>query len=382
MKKVCFIVSSKQTIQAFLLNHIRELSRSYELYVVANTTDLHFLSRFRIECKMIAVPIQREVSLVNDLVALFSLIRVFCRERFVIIHSVTPKAGLLSMIAGKLCGVPVRVHTFTGQIWATCVGLRRYFFKALDKVLVYSSTHILADSASQREFLIREGVVSKDKSRVLANGSISGVDAKRFKPNSVAAQAVRCLHGIPASDFVFIYVGRFKKDKGLLDLAKAFSRLSAEHPDIWLMLIGPDEENLTPIVKKICGGCVDRVVFTDFVDAPEEYMAAADVFCLPSYREGFGNVIIEAAACGIPSIASRIYGIIDAVADGETGCLYNVGNVCSMLAAMTKMLDAPGLRRQMGDVARNRAIAKYSQKAVTESLIAFYGQILMSLPRS
>jgi glycosyltransferase involved in cell wall biosynthesis len=172
-------------------------------------------------------------------------------------------------------------------------------------------------------------------------------------------------------------VGRLKKDKGVLDLAKAFSRMSDNCPDAHLLFVGPDEENLS---GKIMQYVLDknRIHFVPYTDNPEKFMAAADVLCLPSYREGFGNVIIEAAACAVPSIGSRIYGITDAIQENITGKLHTAGNVDEIARLLREFYQSADIRLEMGKQAYLRAKRDFSKEYVASALVNFYENILQS----
>jgi len=371
-KKICFVTASELTIKAFLQNQIAALSQRYEVHVIVNTRNPDLLSDVAPKVKVIPADIERSISLWRDIRALTRLAQLFRRNRYDVIHSVTPKAGLLAMVAGLVSGVPVRMHMFTGQVWATRSGLNRALLKGMDKLLVKCGTHILVDSPSQRSFLIRQGVVSEDKSCVLAKGSISGVDLERFKPDGKVRANMREQLGIADGDTIFLFVGRLNRDKGVLDLATAFQRLVAGGADAHLLVVGPDEEGMQSAMLQLCSGHRGRLHFIGHTDSPERYMAAADVFCLPSYREGFGTVIIEAAAAGIPAVASDIYGITDAIEEGVSGLLFPPGDIEALACAMNRMLESDGTRQQFGDQARQRAIRDFSQQRLTEAVLEYY----------
>ncbi len=315
----------------------------------------------------------------RDLMALVLLVRLFRAHHYDLVHSVTPKAGLLAMAAAWLAQVPSRIHTFTGQIWATRKGPTRVLLRAIDRLIALFATHVLVDSRSQREFLIANRVVAASKSAVLAEGSICGVDGERFRPDGVARVRIRAALGVPDDAVLFLYLGRLIRDKGVLDLAEAFVRLARRNSSAYLFVAGPDEEGLRRQMQGLLAPCANRVRWSDYTDQPQECMAAADVFCLPSYREGFGQVAIEAAAVGLPVVASRIYGVVDAVADGETGLLYPPGEFESLHEHMETLLRQPELRRRLGIVGRARALRDFSAGQVTRSLLDYYAGITVKL---
>ncbi len=159
MIKLCFVTAIPMTVEAFLVDYIRSLSADYHITVVTNAEDAGFLSHYQIDCRVVSVPIERDVSLLKDIKALFKLYTIFRTERFASVHSVTPKAGLLAMVAALFAGIPIRIHTFTGQVWVTKKGIKRWFLKTMDRVIVLCATHILVDSTSQRDFLLKEGLI-------------------------------------------------------------------------------------------------------------------------------------------------------------------------------------------------------------------------------
>jgi glycosyltransferase involved in cell wall biosynthesis len=361
--RLCYVVASEMTLKAFLLGHMRGALVKFDVTAIANTPGMPDLP-----AKVIPVAIERRISLAGDLAALWALWRIFRRERFDVIHSVTPKAGLLAAIAGALAGVPVRIHTFTGQVWATRGGAMRLLLKSLDRLTASLATHVLADSASQRDFMVAQRVVPAGKVRVLGQGSMNGVDADRFRPDPAARAAVRAEYGVPAVAPMFLYLGRLSRDKGLLDLAQAFAKLDSG----WLLLVGPDEEGLAPQISAACGASAARLRFAGYTDQPQRYMAAADIFVLPSYREGFGSVVLEAAAAGAPAIANRIYGLTDAVTDGETGFLVPPRDVEALAQCMRRLAGDDALRATLGGFARARVLRDFRPSDLTAALLSYY----------
>ncbi|MCK5347697.1 MAG: glycosyltransferase family 1 protein, partial [Candidatus Heimdallarchaeota archaeon] len=214
-KKVCIVVSSMMTVKAFLIEHIAALSQKYEVSVVANTKDIEFFSNVGVKAILIPICIERKIDLWSDFKVLFQLFCLFRKARFDVVHSVTPKAGFLAMIAGVLLRVPIRIHIFTGQVWVTSVGPMRWVLKSVDCLLAFLTTDVLVDSFSQQQFLIKENVVNANKTRVLAKGSISGVDIVRFSPNSSIRKKIRRTENLSDLDIAFLYLGRLNKDKGL-----------------------------------------------------------------------------------------------------------------------------------------------------------------------
>jgi len=378
-KKVCFVATLELSVRVFLVHHMRLLQDEYDLSVIVNTGNTLFLEPLEIGAEVIPVQIERSISPARDFRSLLDLYRIFRREKFDIVHSIMPKSGLLSMLAGFFARVPVRVHTFTGQVWKNDRGSKRFLLKCADKLIALCATRILVDSPSQRRFIIDEGIVSSNKSSVIGSGSMCGVDMERFSFDSNVRKEIRDEYGIADNDIVFLYLGRLKKDKGVLDLARAFRTLHKKFPHVHLFIVGPDEDNITDEIMEICAGCSDRVHVQGFIDQPEKCFSAADVFCLPSYREGFGLVIAEAAAVGLPSIGSRIYGITDIVFEGVTGALFEPGAHHELMQKMARFVEDPSLIRTMGEKARLNVLQNYTKEKITSAMIRYYRGLERSL---
>ena len=204
-KRLCVVVASDLTIKAFLMGHLEALGRIHDVTVMANTRDFDFLRELASPVRGVQNRIERQLAPLKDTSALLSLASTFRRERYDAVHSITPKAGLLSMIAALVARVPVRIHTFTGQVWATRTGVSRAVLRTLDTALAACATHVCVDSRSQKSFLVSERVVSDTKAIVLAKGSICGVDNHRFCPNPRARSEIRVELGIGPHDLVFLY---------------------------------------------------------------------------------------------------------------------------------------------------------------------------------
>jgi glycosyltransferase involved in cell wall biosynthesis len=374
--RICFVVASEMTVKAFLLDHLRALSKRFDVSVAVDTANPTLLEREGLAVGLFPVRIRRPISPTRDLFALAELLRLFRRERFDAVHSVTPKAGLLSMSAAAVAGVPHRTHTFTGQIWATRTGIVRQFLKRMDSITAALTTTTLADSRSQLDFLIAEGVVKPEKSTVLASGSISGVDVTRFRPDLSSRAEIRKGLGLSGNDVLFLHLGRLNRDKGVLDLAEAFARIATDQENTWLLFVGPDEGDLEPLIKKLTDNVADRVHFVGFTREPERYMAASDVLCVPSYREGFGSVVIEAAAVGIPALASRIYGLVDAIEEGYSGLFNEPRDIASLAEQMTLMAANHNFRQLLGKQALERAHRLFRSDIVVGAMVRYYEELL------
>jgi glycosyltransferase involved in cell wall biosynthesis len=376
-KQVCIVATVPFALRWFMSAHIKGLSKFYDVTLVTNGRAEDLLGLLGDNVSFVPIQIERKISIKNDFVVLIKLYRLFRINDFDCVHSIFPKSGLLAMLAANLAGVPIRIHTFTGQVWVNKRGFRRRVLKYFDKVLAMNATKVLADSTSQRKFLIDNKVVKKSSIIVLANGSVAGVDLERFKFKEDVRNEIRKQNGIRDDAIVFLFLGRLSKDKGLVDLFQAFAIVAKSNEDIHLLIVGPDEAGLEVRYMELFEQFPGQVHRIGYTICPEDYMSASDVLCLPSYREGFGTVIIEAASVGLPSIASRIYGITDAVVDGMTGILHQPASDSEIADAMSLLVSDGALRRRMGEAARDRVINKFSAERLSQAFMCFYQEIFL-----
>ncbi|MDX1722537.1 MAG: glycosyltransferase family 4 protein [Pseudomonas sp.] len=377
LKKVCVVATVPVALKVFMVEHINKLAETYSVTVMANAEAGEIYSFLDKRIHFIPLPIQRKVSIFSDLVSLIKLFKIFTAEKFDCVLSIMPKSGLLTMLAGYMARVPRRVHIFTGQVWYTKQGLSRFFLKMLDKLLVFSATHLLADSPSQRAFLIGEKVVKPAKIEVLGKGSISGVDLVRFKPDPVARIEIRQELGLDESAVVFLFMARLTYAKGIIDLERAFTDVAMTCPQAHLLIVGPDEDGVEETLAELSSRFKGRCHRVGFTNNPEAYMAASDIFSLPSYREGFSLATIQAAGVGLPAIASRIYGLSDAVQEGVTGLLHTPGAIGEISEAMVKLYSDSELRASLAEAARTRAHTDFTQSMIVNEMAAYIDRLVV-----
>ena len=375
-KKICIVATVPYALNMFMRPHIEMLSLDYDVTLIANCDVREVSGLIAEHVHFISVKVHRKISLWRDLHSLITLFKIFRNEKFDVVHSLMPKTGLLAMLSAKMAGVPVRIHIFTGQVWANKFGFKRNFLKVCDIIVSCCSTNLLADSNSQIIFLAEQKISPLEKIKVLGAGSICGVDLDRFKPNLLIRLNLRVQLGIPRDAIVYLFIGRLNEDKGILDLSAAFENLSNEDANVHLLVVGPDEEGIYPRIVKMLVGCSSQLHCIGYSEKPEQYMACADILCLPSHREGFGSVVIEAAAVGLPVIASNIYGLQDAVIDGQTGILHQPKNIDEITAAMRTLGKDSRLRNKMARLAKRRAQAFFSTSVLASEMRIYYVSLL------
>ena len=375
-KRICFVVSAPSTAVAFLKDQIACLSELYDVYLVANYSDKSEIAGLKLTGSK-RIQIERRPNIKADLKALKELQRYFEEMNFACVQSQASKPSLLMAIAAKRAKVPVRIRIFTGQIWCNMTGLKRQFYKATDRLTVRNNTHLLADGKPQMEYLIEQGIVKRDKSKVLGNGSICGVDMSMFNPTDEVRDEVRKELGYNDQNVVYTFLGRLKREKGIKEILSAFNKLVSENAYARLLLIGRDEENchdwMTDYSNLKEG---ENVVFYGYTKEPFKMLQAGDVYVLPSYREGFGMSVLEASCMKLPVICSDTYGMADTFVDGETGLKCKVRDDVTLYECMKKLYGDKDMRMKMGAAGRNRVAEEFPKELVTSAWLEFYKSVV------
>ena len=379
MKKIIFVVTTPFAVNTFLTSNLNALAIFYKVTLLTNLKAHSLTSSLSSSIDVFNLNIQRKIDLVSDSIIFCKVLWKLLKERPSAVHSVTPKAGLLLISAAFLARVPIRTHSFTGQVWANKNGIYRRFLQLIDKLIVRLSTHILADSFSQRSYLEAQGIVKSGVITVLGKGSIGGVDLVRFRPNRITRQSKRLAIGTSVSTIVYLFVGRVTREKGISDLLSAFQKVASAIAAVELWIVGPKEEVFEEKFKGLADETASGVRWLGSTDKPEEYMAAADLLVLPSYREGFGTVIIEASACQLPIIAYKTQGVVDAVLDGNSGVLVSKYDVEALSNAMIWLASNSELRNQMGLNGLDFVKRNYSSDLIALEWVQFYKRIFSDI---
>ena len=317
------------------------------------------------------VPMERHISLKKDLKSLFNLIKIFRKEKPLVVHSMTPKAGLLCMIAAWLTRVPVRIHTFTGLVWPTARGFQRRILMATDWLTCACSSHIIPEGQGVKKDL--QQYITRKPMKVLGFGNVRGVDLERFKAPSRISPNEK---GV----FTFLFVGRIVGDKGINELVEAFCQLHDEYPMTRLTLVGNLETNLDPL-KQITYNRIqtNEAIITPGLkrgdDLVKEY-AQADCFVMPSYREGFPNTVLEAGAMGLPQIVTDINGSREIIENEKNGLIIPPRNEKALFDAMLLMVENEPMRKAMASEARPMIASRFDKVFVQQCLMDFYVEIL------
>lgn len=379
--RVIHVVTIPTTL-SFFHGQFSYLKRhGYDVSAVASPTTDFELILLELGIKGHGVPMEREIAPLKDLLSLVRLWSLFRRERPHIVHGHTPKGGFLSILAAWLARVPVRVYHLHGLRLETTRGLKRLVLMATEKLTCRLSHRVIAVSRSLAAKTVEMGICPPAKITVFGSGSVNGVDSEgRFNPKNVDPSArlrLREQYSIPVNALVIGFVGRIRRDKGIIELVDAWQIVSGRVPHAHLVVVGEFESG-DPIPEEVRDRLVSdtRIHLTGRVTNMPEIYRMLDLVVLPTHREGLGQVLLEAAAMELPVVASRVTGCVDAVEDGVTGILVPPGDSVALANAILKYLYDADLRDQHGRAARKRVLDKFKPKQVWDALVAEYDTLL------
>ena len=327
--------------------------------------------------KAIAVPMQRHISIRHDIVSLWRIVRAFLREKPTMVHSMTPKAGLMCMVAAWMCRVPVRIHTFTGLVFPTSHGLKKKLLMLTDAITCRCATHIIPEGEGVKNDLLSNGITRKPL-QVLGYGNVMGIDVQRFSRRKEIEEAASEIRD--NSVFTYLFVGRIVGDKGINELVSAFVRLNRTHPNTRLLLVGFFENELDPVspeARRLIEEC-EQIEYAGEQkgDNLVAYYAASDCFVFPSYREGFPNTVIEAGAMDLPCIVTDINGSREIIEHGKNGIIIPVRDEQAIYQSMEQMLTDEQMRKGMTEKAREMIVSRYERGFVRQCLYDFYSKVI------
>lgn len=321
--------------------------------------------------EVIALPMERHISLLKDIVSLIRMIVLFIKEKPDMVHSLTPKAGLISMLAGWITRVPVRMHTFTGLVFPTTTGFKQKVLIAMDRLTCACATHINPEGNGVKNDLMKYKITSKPL-HIIANGNINGIDLTHYQRTAEVLSQARQYREEHA--FTFCFVGRMVRDKGINELVSAFIKLHRKHVYARLILVGPFERELDPVDQSTEQQILHHpaIAFMDFQKDIRPFMAASDALVFPSYREGFPNVVIQAGAMRLPSIVTNINGCNEIIIPGENGVIIEPRNEEQLYQAMETFITHQDRVKEMAANCRKLVADRYDQEIVWNALLEEY----------
>ena len=332
-------------------------------------------------CRHIIVPMTRKITPFRDLKCLFQLIRIFRKERPDIVHTHTPKAGLLGMLAARFCGIKIRIHTVAGLPLMVEKGIRFRLLKFIERLTAASANHVWPNSNSLMHYIIDHRLANPRKLQVIGKGSTNGIDTHQFSRNDLdekTIQDIKSAISYSAENRYLLFIGRLVADKGIIELVNVFTSLQQQYPDLKLIVVGGYENTLDPLPEKTVLeiGSNSSITHINWTDEVKYYLFLAGYFIFPSHREGFPNVLLQAGAMELPVICSRIEGNVDLIIPDSTGLLFDRGSEQQMKEAIEKALSGPQTMKTMAKRLRELICSDYQQENTWQNMLEAYKSLL------
>ncbi len=377
MHKLIRITTIPLSLEKLLEGQLTYMNQFFE--VTAISSEKERLEKFGKDNKVKTfwVEMTRAITPLKDLTAVWELYKYLKKEKPLIVHTHTPKAGIIGMLAAKMAGVPIRIHTVAGLPLMETTGSKRKVLNAVEKITYQLATRIYPNSLGLKQIILDANFAREEKVKVLGRGSSNGIDTDYFDPKLYSEEDnfdLKSTLGIPHNDLIFIFIGRLVSEKGLNELISAFNSLQKKHMDISLLLIGPYEEELDPLQPHTIQMVEDhrKIFTTGYQQDVRPYLAISDALVFPSYREGFPNVVMQAGAMGIPSIVSNINGCNEIIKEGVNGLIIPVKDEHSIYTAMELMVSEPDKREVFASRARKEICRNYNRNEFWELLRTEY----------
>ncbi|MDY8136288.1 glycosyltransferase family 4 protein [Aquimarina sp. 2201CG5-10] len=382
MHKIIRITTVPVSLGGLLKGQLKFMSQYYDIVGVSSKGGdvLDYVSDQE-GIRVIPVEMTRKITPFKDIKAVYQLYKIFKKEKPDIVHSHTPKAGTLSMIAAKLAGVPHRLHTIAGLPLLVATGGKRKLLDAVEKLTYSCATMIYPNSYGLKDIIIENKYTKTDKLKVIANGSSNGIDTSHFDPSHYSEEDKQALLNelnIKPSDIVFVFVGRLVKDKGLNELIEAFIKLNKEYSQAKLLLVGTYEKELDPLLPASENeiNTNKSIISVGWQKDVRPYFVISDVLAFPSYREGFPNVVMQAGALGLPCIVTDINGCNEIISEGENGLIIPVKNTDALYNSMRKIIEDKNLLRNLSKKSRSSIKELYERQHVWNALLDEYNELM------
>ena len=375
MKKLFRISTIPTSLETLLKGQLKMLSEYYEVVAVSSPGEKMKVLEEREGVRTVSIPMERRISLVKDFISLLRLIVLFAKERPDMVHSITPKAGLLSMLAAWITRVPVRMHTFTGLVFPTATGKMQKLLIAMDRLTCFCATHINPEGEGVKRDLVNYNITSRPL-HIIANGNVNGIDLEYFdKTPEVVEKA--CSYKKEGT-FTFCFVGRMVRDKGINELVHSFLRLYQKDERVRLLLVGPFEKELDPVLPEVEEHILHHpgICYMGYQNDVRPFLVASDALVFPSYREGFPNVVIQAGAMGLPAIVTDINGCNEIVLPDLNGGIIPSKDEQALYESMKYFASHPVEVEKMAANARPLIASRYEQRIVWNALLDEYKSII------
>ncbi len=365
------------SLEKLLSGQLEYMSSHYNLIAVSSEKEnLEKLGK-KINLPVFFVNLTRQITPIKDLLALVKMYFFFKKTKPFIVHSHTPKAGTIGMLAAKFAGVPNRLHTVAGLPLLEIGGKKRKLLDFVEKLTYSCATKVYPNSLGLKDIIIENKYCKANKLKVIGNGSSNGIDTSFFNPELYSFennQDLKAKLGIEQNDFVFIFVGRLVKDKGINELIAAFSKLQSQHKNIKLLLVGDYETDLDPLSSETLDEITSNssIISTGFEYDVRPYFAISNALVFPTYREGFPNVVMQAGAMNLPCIVTNINGCNEIIIEGENGIIIPVKNENAIFEAMNDCILKSDTIQRMKKNARKMIVSRYEQQVVWKAIFEEY----------
>lgn len=371
------ITTVPQSLDKLLDGQLRFMSEHFHVIAVSSDADQLKKVGEKESVEVFHVQMTRKITPIQDFQSVWKLYRFLKRIEPQIVHTHTPKAGIVGMTASWLAGVPHRLHTVAGLPLLEATGAKRKLLDFVEKLTYRFATQVYPNSKGLYDIILANKYCAKEKLKVIGNGSSNGINTSKFSPEAVDSTTIDALRNelnLTPEDFVFIFVGRLVADKGINELVQAFKLLSNEYQRIKLLLVGPYEDDLDPVKPetKQTIESHEAIITVGFQSDVRKYFAVSDALAFPSYREGFPNVVMQAGAMGLPSIVSNINGCNEIIVDGHNGMIIRPKSAEELYEAMKKMVSDSQAYNRMKESARPMIVSRYEQERVWEALLNEY----------
>ena len=384
MKKLIRVTTVPLSLDKLLDGQLSYMSNHFD--VTAISSDNKYLEQCALKENVdyYHLEMSRRITPINDLISLIKFTKYLIKTKPLIVHSHTPKAGIISMLSARIANVPIRLHTVGGLPLLESTGVKRKLLFFVEKLTYTCATNIYSNSVGLFDYILENKLLKKKKIKILANGSTNGIDTNYFSNDNISeftkAELKESL-GISKDDFVFVFVGRMVGDKGINELVLAFKRFLTYNSNAKLLLVGHEENDLDPLKKTTLFeiNSNQSIISVGYQNDIRPYLSISNSLVLPSYREGFPNVVMQAGAMGLPSIVTNINGCNEIIIDNINGLLIDSKNTNAIEKAMNKMCNNPILYNQLQSVSRELITTRYNQKNVWNCILAEYKQLEIDL---
>jgi glycosyltransferase involved in cell wall biosynthesis len=380
VNKLIRITTVPLSLDKLLSGQLHYMNAFYE--VIAVSSEKEYLKKIGIKEQVRTFPIEmsRKITPIQDLIAVVQLYVFLKKERPLIVHSHTPKAGILAMLASKCAGVPIRLHTVAGLPLMEAKGLKRKVLVQVEKLTYFCATMVYPNSKGLYDFIVINNFTSKKKLKVIGKGSSNGINTIYFSPERISPlqkQSLQLKLGIAPKDFVFVFVGRLVGDKGINEVVIAFRNIAQENPNVKLLLVGMQEQDLDPLEtwtqEEIARNT--NILFVGYQDDIRPYLGISNALIFASYREGFPNVVLQAGAMGLPSIVTDINGCNEIIKNGKNGIIIPVKNSDAIEKAFSKMSNDTDFFNVLQSNARQMILDRYEQKQNWTAILKEYRKV-------